>query len=68
MDMSLSRLQELVMDREAGPASVHGVTQLSDCTVQRYQRLSEVRKLCMWMCWCRMSEPEKKEDAVPVCT
>ena len=33
-DMSLSKLQELVMDREAGRAEVHGVTkswtQLSD--------------------------------------
>ena len=62
MDMSLSELQEMVMDREAWCAAIHGVTKsqtrLSDwCLLPAFRScFVELLSVEMFFCWIRGEE------------
>ena len=61
INMSLSKLQDLVMDREAWPAAIHGVakswTRLSDWTELKENQASPIEELSAFLCMVRCKSP-----------
>ena len=51
MDVSLSELRELVMDREAWHAVIHGVTKSQTRLSNWTELYLIVNELCAWLTW-----------------
>ena len=67
LDVSLSELQELVMDREAWHAAVHGVTK-SQTSLSDWTELNWGRSCGMWdlLTWCAMLGSTESYPLLPL--
>ena len=65
MDMSLSKLQELVMDREAWPSAVHGVANSRTCLIELRAYPSRPHLHLIALCFFTFSVFTQTETYVP---